>query len=114
MAHTPMTTLASAELSAPALLKKMVEVGASDLHLMVGSSPSLRIYGKITKLHEYDALTPAKTRELANQLMNEAQRKLFESEGDHDFAYSVEGLSRFRVNVFTQLSNAGLVIRAIR
>ncbi len=95
------------------LLRDMVESGASDLHVKAGSYPGFRIDGKILSQEKYGTLTPEMTRLLALELMSEDQRHVFEEEGDLDCSHAVKDLARFRVNILTQRSSVGLVIRQI-
>ena len=102
-----------AKLEIVALLRAMVEAGASDLHIKAGSPPGFRIDGKIAPQSEYGKLTPATTRDLTYQLMDDEQRKRFEKEFDLDFSYAVRDLARFRVNALTQRNSTGMVVRQI-
>lgn len=94
------------------LLEAMVKRNASDLHLTVGSTPIIRIDGKLTKT-EYDILTPEMTKKLAYSVMNERQRKSFEENSELDLSFGVETLSRFRCNVFMQRGNVAMALRQI-
>jgi len=94
------------------LLRLMVERGASDLHIKVGSPPGLRIDGEL--LPAGDApLTPADTLGLVQALLSPEQFARFESEGDLDLSCAIPSLARFRVNVLTQRGTIGLVARRI-
>ncbi|MDI6791690.1 MAG: type IV pilus twitching motility protein PilT [bacterium] len=97
------------------LLEKMVEFGASDIHLKTGSSPILRVNGELTLIGGWreGKLTPSQTSELAFSMMNELQRHQFEEKHELDMAYSVSGLGRFRANIFMQRGSIGLVLRMI-
>ncbi len=94
------------------LLETMVKRNASDIHITVGSSPILRIDGKLTKT-EYDILGPEQTKKLAYSVMNERQRQKFEENSELDLSFGVESLSRFRCNVFMQRGNVAMAIRQI-
>jgi twitching motility protein PilT len=94
------------------LLKLMVEKDASDLHIKVGSPPTLRIYGRLCPV-ELAALRPEDTRGIIYSLINEEQRKRFEEEQELDVAYTVEGFARFRVNIYLQRRTLGAVFRLI-
>ena len=89
-----------------------VGLGASDIHLSAGRVPSCRVHGEITELAP-EILTPADTEVLANSLFNENQRKTFDTLGEADFAYSIPGVGRFRINVFKQRSSASIVARIL-
>ena len=101
-----------AELSMEQLLHEMVEKGASDLHLSVGSPPYFRINKKLVA-GDYPPLKPEDTRTLVYSVLNDAQKKKFEEEWELDFAISVPGLSRFRANVFFQRGSVACAIRRI-
>ncbi len=94
------------------LLETMVKRNASDIHITVGSSPILRIDGKLTKT-EYDVLGPEQTKKLAYSVMNERQRQKFEENSELDLSFGVESLSRFRCNVFMQRGNVAMAVRQI-
>ena len=96
-----------------ALLKQMVGMGASDLHLKVGNKPGYRIDGRIEPLPDHEPLSASCTKAFAQELMTPEQWARFEKERDLDFGHAIEGFARFRVNVLTQQSNVGLVIRQI-
>ncbi|MBI4733309.1 MAG: type IV pilus twitching motility protein PilT [Rubrobacteridae bacterium] len=95
------------------LLRKMVEVNSSDMHIKVGNSPCLRIDGELT-LVDIPTLDASVTERLALSMMNEAQRKTFLDDKEIDFAYSLAGVGRFRVNVFRQRGSVGMVLRRVR
>jgi twitching motility protein PilT len=95
------------------LLHKMVEYGASDIHIKAGSRPGFRIDGKILPDHEMEILTPQVTSALAAELMTDGQWERFVAEKDLDFSYAVTGLARFRVNALHQRTSVGMVIRQI-
>ncbi len=93
-----------------ALLKAVVEKGASDLHLTVGSPPQLRIDGQLVQLNT-PPLQPQDTKQLAYSVLTEAQKHRFEEERELDFAFSIRGLARFRGNIYMQ---RGAVAAAFR
>ncbi len=94
------------------LFRLMINKTASDLFLTAGASPSLKIDGQVLPVRT-DALTPENSRQLAYSLMSDAQRRQFENEKDANFAVNPEGLGRFRVNVFRQQGQVGMVVRRI-
>lgn len=94
------------------LLEEMVKLGASDLHITVGSPPQSRVDGKLAVM-PHDPLGPDDTKKLAYSIMNEKQRKGFEETGELDLSFGVENLSRFRCNIFTQRGNVAIAIRQI-
>jgi twitching motility protein PilT len=93
-------------------LKLMKDRGASDLHLSVGRSPIFRISGRIDPVR-YRVLNDADFESLLRPATPPQVWKQFVEEGDADFAYSVEGLARFRVNLFKQHRGFGAVLRII-
>jgi twitching motility protein PilT len=94
------------------LLEQMVKMGASDLHLTVGSPPVVRIDGKLQRL-EYDTLTSEQTKKLCYSMLNEKQKMKFEQFSELDFSFGIEQMSRFRCNVFMQRGNVAVVLRQI-
>lgn len=95
------------------LLKYMAERGSSDLHCKAGAPPAIRLNGKLIVLSEMPALTPEQTKMLALGMMDERQRKSFENRREIDFAYSLPGVGRFRVNVFYQRGSIGMTLRRV-
>ena len=96
-----------------AVLNRMVEVRASDVHLSPGFAPAVRVRGKITPLDDYPALTPQDTREIVYSILNDSQRKQFENNLQLDLAYAIPGVARFRVNVFFQRGAISAAFRHI-
>ena len=101
------------QISLTELLTKMTELGGSDLHLRVNSPPQVRVHGHLHPLEGYQALTAAQTKQLAYSVISDAQKKQFEEKLELDFSFGLEGLSRFRVNIFNQKETVGAVLRAI-
>ncbi|KUK48324.1 MAG: Twitching motility protein [Actinobacteria bacterium 66_15] len=95
------------------LLRHMIDVGGSDLHITVGSPPGIRLRGEVAPIEGQKVLTPKDTQEMLLSLLSEEQRRRFETELELDFAYSIPGLSRFRTNVFQQRNSMGAVFRVI-
>jgi twitching motility protein PilT len=97
-----------------ALFHAMVKAGASDLHLTVGAPPIVRKDGHMVKLDEEAApLTPQDLVALLGPIMPEKNRKEFTERHDTDFAYEIDGLARFRSNVFADRKGPGAVFRVI-
>lgn len=92
--------------------KMMKELGASDLHLLSGQAPILRLHGDIERI-DYPTLEPDELKRMLYEITPERRIKLFEETGDVDFAYEVPQLGRFRVNFFNQLHGIGAVFRSI-
>ena len=95
------------------LLQKTVELGGSDLHIRVDSPPQIRIHGNFVPLEGWSPLTADETRNLAYAYLSEQQAKRFEDQLELDFSIGLEGLSRFRVNIFTQKDTVAGVYRVI-
>jgi len=91
----------------------MVEAGASDLHLSAGSPPLIRQNGDMMPLSDHPTLANADVQELVFEILNEKQKRQFIENWELDCSYFVEGLSRFRVNVFMQRRGMGGVFRVI-
>ncbi len=95
-------------------LRAVIAMEASDLHLKVPAQPMIRLHGKLQPLEATEPLTPEDTHEvLGHMLKEEAKLEEFRNESEVDFAYSVPGLARFRVNAFLQRGSVSLVCRAI-
>src|SRR5947209_165248 len=96
-------------------LALVVRNEGSDLHLKVGTFPLVRVHGQLGPIEELDRLGSEDTERLLKEMLAEQPRKLeeFESEGEVDFSYAVEGLARFRVNAFRQRGSISIVARVI-
>lgn len=94
------------------MLTKVVEYGGSDLFITADFPPSIKLQGLMRPLGQQE-LTADKTKLFAYSLMNEKQRHEFENEWECNFAINVPHVSRFRVNVFKQQLQIGMVIRTI-
>jgi len=94
------------------LFKIMVAQNASDLHLSAGSPPCLRIHGDMTKLN-HPSLTNEQVQALIFEILSEKQKKQFVEAWELDCSYNLEGVGRFRVNVFMQRRGFGGVFRMI-
>jgi len=95
------------------MLTIMTERGASDLHLTTGTYPQIRLHGKLIPLTEFEVLTPPDTQRLAYSVLNEAQKQKFEEANELDFSFGIQGLSRFRCNVYRQRGAVAAAIRVI-
>jgi twitching motility protein PilT len=95
------------------LLKIMTERGSSDLHVKVGNSPAIRLNGKLVVLKDLPVLNAQQTYTLAVGMMNEEQKHAFDSANEADFAYSLSGVGRFRVNAFHQRGSVGMTLRRV-
>src|SRR6201996_4259630 len=95
------------------LLRRGVESRASDLHLKVGNHPYLRVDGRLNPLSDIPRVTPEEMLSMAFSMMTNRQKQKFKETAELDMAYGVAGLGRFRVNVFQQRGNVGMVLRVI-
>jgi twitching motility protein PilT len=106
--HSP-----TAHLSIDTLLERVVELGASDLHVTAGSKPAVRLHGHLELLEDHRELSPDETRELVYRITTTEQQKQLEINRQLDFAYGLRGLSRFRVNAFYQRESLAAAFRMI-
>jgi twitching motility protein PilT len=96
----------------PELLKTMVEMEGSDLHLTTNTPPQVRVHGHLQRLHLPD-LAPSDSKQLAYSVLTDGQKKRFEETMELDFAFGIKGLARFRCNVFNQRGAVCAVYRLI-
>src|SRR5213075_3471199 len=94
------------------LLKKMIEMGGSDLHITTNSAPRVRVHGRLRPL-DMPPLTAADTKSLAYSVLTDAQKHRFEENLELDFSFGLKNLARFRGNVFNQRGAVGSVFRTI-
>lgn len=94
------------------LLKFGVQSGASDLHLSAGLPPMMRVHGDVKQLN-FPPLEHKDVHAMVYDIMNDHQRKFYESELECDFSYEIPNVSRFRVNTFNQSRGAAAVFRTI-
>jgi len=95
-----------------AFFKLMNDQGASDLHLVAGQQPALRIRGEIERI-KYKPLDNNDLRSMVYEIAPEDKIKVFEETGDVDFGYEIPGLARYRANFFMQRNGVGAVFRQI-
>jgi twitching motility protein PilT len=95
------------------LLLTMLERGASDLHITAGARPAIRVNGELTQMDEYPVLTPPVIQRVMYAAITQRQREIFEETLELDFAYSVPGRARFRVNIYRQRDSVGAAFRII-
>jgi pilus retraction protein PilT len=95
------------------VLTRMADERASDVHLSPGFPPAIRVRGQIVGLEEYGPLSAQDTRDTVYSMLNDDQRKRFESHKQLDLAYAVPGVSRFRVNCFFQRGAISAAFRRI-
>jgi twitching motility protein PilT len=94
------------------LLKLVVTEGASDLHLRVGVPPTIRVHGILHRV-EGPKLGPEDTKELIRSIASEDDIQHVREQGGSDFGFTFGELSRFRVSVFKEKENFGMVLRHI-
>src|SRR5512136_1596023 len=94
------------------LLKKMIEMGGSDLHITTNSAPRVRVHGHLRPL-DMPPLTAADTKSLAYSVLTDAQKHRFEENLELDFSFGLKNLARFRGNCFNQRGAVGAVFRTI-
>jgi twitching motility protein PilT len=95
------------------LLKKLTELGGSDLHITTNTPPQVRVHGELHAIEGIRVLTSADTKQLAYSVLTDAQKHRFEENLELDFSFGIKGLSRFRANLFNQRGAVGAVFRAI-
>jgi twitching motility protein PilT len=100
-------------LSIDELLEQCAALGASDLHLTVGSAPVVRVRGKLEALEGATELDSESTQSLLYRILSTEQQKKLEIERQIDLAHEVPGVARFRVNVYFQREALGAAFRQI-
>lgn len=98
--------------SLPELLKALVDLDGSDLHITTQTPPQVRIHGRLQPL-DLPSLAPAETKQLAYSVLTDSQKKRFEESLELDFSFGIRGLARFRCNVFNQRGAVAAVYRVI-
>ncbi|HET8614586.1 MAG TPA: PilT/PilU family type 4a pilus ATPase [Actinomycetales bacterium] len=99
-------------MSVAPFLRALVELRGSDLHIKVGSPARVRIDGRLRKL-QGEMLSPDDTQAIADEVMRDDLRETFRLTNEADFAYSLAGVGRFRVNAFRSRGSVGLVFRRV-
>ena len=94
------------------LLKAAVKQGASDLHIVAGSAPVLRVEGRIVRVKSED-LTPDQTRQICYSILTDTQKSRFEATKEIDFSFGIKSMARFRANLFFQRGAVSGVFRRI-
>ncbi len=95
------------------ILKAAIEYGASDIHLISGHKPTVRIHTVMTPL-DFPVITPESAQRMFEEIANPDQIKKFDTIQDVDFSYEIPGVSRFRVNVHKQKHSVGIALRSIK
>jgi twitching motility protein PilT len=96
------------------LLLKLEELDGSDLHVKAGAPPRMRVAGALRTLDDEPAFTADDTKRIAEAMMTETVLETFRTKHEADYAYSVPGTGRFRVNAYYQRSSTALAIRRVR
>jgi twitching motility protein PilT len=99
-------------LSLSDLLKRMLEMSGSDLHITTNSPPQIRVHGHLVPL-DLPQMTPSETKQLAYSVMTDSQKHRFEESLELDFSFGLKGLARFRANIFNQRGATAAVFRVI-
>jgi twitching motility protein PilT len=94
------------------LLRKLIEMSGSDLHITTNSPPQVRVHGSLHAL-DLPPLTPAESKQLAYGVMTDAQKHRFEEDLELDFSFGLKGLARFRANCYNQRGSVAAVFRVI-
>jgi twitching motility protein PilT len=95
------------------VLLEVLERKASDLHITVGAPPMVRVRGRLAPMEGYPKLSPTNTREIIYSILSNDQRQRLETDWQIDFAYSIPGHARFRVNAYFQRASLGAAFRLI-
>jgi len=102
-----------ATLSLTEMLKKMLEINGSDLHITTNSPPRIRVDGRLKPIEGLEPMTAPETKQLAYSVLTDAQKHRFEENWELDFSFGIRGLARFRANCFMQRGAVGAVYRTI-
>ena len=95
------------------LFQMMAKHNASDLHIKAGEPPVFRVAGQLARMQNVPPLTPKETEDLLLPLMDDRQRAVLADQGYEDFAYHIEGVGRFRCNLFRQLGMLSAAVRRV-
>ncbi len=95
------------------LLKRMVDMGGSDLQITVDSPPRVRLHGELKSLEDLPALGPVDTKQLAYSVLTDAQKHRFEENLELDFSFGIKNMARFRANLFNQRGAVAAAFRLI-
>ena len=112
-AGAPRPAASGAEPEINVLLRKMFQMGASDLHITSNHKPLIRLHGDMLELSDQPAIAPERMNALIGGIMLPHNASQFEDSHDTDFAHEIPGLARFRVNVFLDRFGMGAVFRTI-
>ncbi len=101
------------EITVDQLLRDMVKIGASDLHISAGNPPIIRLQGRLTKLKGYKALSPETVESMLTGILTGVQNERLIAEKELDFSYSLGNMARFRGSIFMEYRALGAVFRMI-
>src|SRR6476659_13994 len=96
----------------PELLKTVIDIEGSDLHLTTQTPPQIRVHGRLQML-DLPPLGPSDTKALAYSVLTDMQKKRFEETLELDFSFGIRGIARFRCNLFNQRGAVAAVYRLI-
>ncbi len=96
------------------LLVQLGELDGSDLHIKAGAPPRMRIAGALRTVEGEAEFTASETLQISEAIMTEPVRETFRTKHEADFAYSIPGVGRFRINAYFQRSSAAMAIRRVR
>ncbi len=96
-----------------ALFTMLKESGGSDLHMVVGEPPKMRVHGSIDNVEGFEPFSEQQMHEWLTEILRPDQLDAYEHDRDLDFAYSLEGVARFRCNFFYQNNGPAAVFRII-
>lgn len=99
--------------SLDAMLVALINAGGSDLHLTVGAPPTIRVHGELRYLPDYERMSQIDVAMLARAATSDDQWTRFRDSSELDFAYSIQHVSRYRVNLYQQRGSVGAAFRAI-
>ncbi len=103
----------SAPWSIEDLLEQMAALGASDLHLTVGSEPVMRVNGRLDRVPGTHRLSPEEVQRLVYRIISSEQQKELENRRQIDISYSLPGVARFRVNIYSQRESLAAAFRLV-
>ncbi len=101
------------DLTLDVIAQEAVKTNASDIHIVAGAPPALRIDGKIVYLTQYPVLLPKDTQSLIYSIMSEKQRRVYEEQHEVDFSIGMRNIGRFRVNVYRQRGTVAAALRRL-
>ena len=104
---------AEGDLDLETALRRMIEMGASDLHITSGAHPTVRLDGQLIPLEGFHPLAADEIQRTVYSVLTQRQRETFEADLELDFAYAVRGIARFRVNLYQQRDSLGAAFRVI-